>query len=102
MRVLKGTRRDTWPRLYLSLSLSLSMTGALGTFKQISALLNSSHCLPTDVLPDDEHKERIRNSNTRTYTYIRMYVRTFRAYTRSGENALSTHSRREINSANEA
>ncbi|EFN72219.1 hypothetical protein EAG_15230, partial [Camponotus floridanus] len=36
---------------------------ALGTFEQISALLNSSHCLPTDVLPDDEHKARIRNSN---------------------------------------
>ena len=57
---------------------------ALGTFEQISALLNSSHCLPTDrVLPDDEHKAHIRNSNKRLR--IRAYT-----YARPLENALGT------------
>lgn len=68
------------------------MTGALGTFEQISALLNSSHCLPTDVLPDDEHKARIRNSNKRAYTYIHTYAPRRVAPL---ENALGTHSYRE-------
>lgn len=61
MDTLKGTRQYS-PRLSVA---------ALGTFELISALLNSSHCLPTDVLPDDEHKARIRNSNKRAYTYVR-------------------------------
>lgn len=77
-RVWKGTRQYP-PRLSVT---------ALGTFEQISALLNSSHCLPTDVLPDDEHKARIRNSNKRAYTYGRSKMRS--AHSRRTRTAYST------------
>lgn len=64
---LKGAQTRYPPRLSVT---------ALGTFEQISTLLNSSHCLPTDrVLPDDEHKARIRNSNKRVRIRACTYVR---------------------------